>query len=299
MHELLERHLDHPDPWARAMLRLMSGALAENYGDLETMEQQFPLALKEFRALGDRWGIGTAVGAMANIYSARGEVAEAIAALQEARELMAQMRAWDDETFALMRIGMMRLRLGDLPGARTDVAAALDNAVRIGSAAAKAHATFGLAVLAHHEGWLGEAKRLGDEAQALIDRSPMPAPQLRAGILCGLSAIAVSSGAPDEATRYLVEAYAAAMSARDMPVAATVAACLANVMLAQGQPAVAAQLLGAGVRLRGMEDLSDPTVLRVAEAARVKLGPQEYITEYTSGRQLTRQAALALIETNL
>jgi hypothetical protein len=84
-----------------------------------------------------------------------------------------------------------------------------------------------------------------------------------------------------------------------MPVGAVVATGVADLMLARDQPALAAQLLGAGIRMRGLPDLSDPDVLRVSAAARAGLGTQEYEVNVDLGRNLPLADALALIETSL
>jgi predicted ATPase/DNA-binding SARP family transcriptional activator len=297
--ELIERNLNHPDPWGRAMLLLMSGALAENFGDIETMERQFPLALKEFRIIGDRWGIGTAVGALAGVYAARGDVAGAIEALQEARQMLTQMGSTDDEAYALIRIGAMRLRLGDVAGAGRDIEEALAIAERSASLHALAQGTFGLAMVARYEGRAEDARRLAEQALTLIERAPLVPPQLRAGILCGLASFSLTAGATEDAVVRLRLAYQAVSDSRDMPVGAVVATGVADLMLARDQPALAAQLLGAGIRMRGLPDLSDPDVLRVSAAARAGLGTQEYEVNVDLGRNLPLADALALIETSL
>jgi predicted ATPase/DNA-binding SARP family transcriptional activator len=291
--------LSHSDPWARAMLRLVSGMLAENYGDVETMQRQLPQAMVEFRELGDRWGAGIAVGALAQIYSAQGNVARAIEALQEARDMLLQMRASDDESYTLIRIGLLRLRLGDLPSARRDIGSALLIGDRTGTPQSRAFGVFGLASLAHYEGGRDEARRLAADALALIDLTPWSAPQLRAMVLCGTATFAIAAGAPEDARGPLAAAYEAVLTPWDMPAAAGVGIGLADLMLALGRPEPAARLIGAAVQLRGMEDRSDPEVLRVVAAARARLGPAEYDRRFTDGRNLTRDDALALLKQHL
>ena len=294
--ELVQRGLDHPDAWARAVLRLMSGMLAANLGDVETMQRRLPQAVAEFREIGDRWGTGIAIGALADVYSLQGDVAGAIEALLEARELLIQMRASDDESYAQMRIGMLRLRLGDLPAARRDIEAALAIGDRTGTPQSRAFGVFGLALLAHYEDRGEDARRLAAEALALVELMPLSPQPLRIGILCGAAVFAIAAGAPEDAVAPLTQAYEAVMVAGDMPAAASVSTGLATLMLAREQPAPAARLLGAGARLRGMEDLSDPDILRVAEAARAQLGPAEYARHFTEGRNLSREDALALLD---
>lgn len=295
----VERNLAHPDPWARAMLHLMSAVQAENDGDIETMQQRLPLAMAVFREIGDRWGVGTATGALANLYSAEGRVEEAIAHLQEARHLMAQLRASDDESYASSRIGILRLRLGDLEGARKDFETAISVAERTGSSMSLGVSTCSLAMLAHYEGQTEKARQLALEAEALVDRAAFSPPQVKAIIHCSLATFDISTGSLDDAAQWLVKAYQGVKESKDMPVAATLMTGLADLLLARGKAAKAAEALGAGIRVRGMDDLSDREVKRVAGATRTALGPQEYARHHDAGQQLTREAALALISTEL
>jgi hypothetical protein len=48
-----------------------------------------------------------------------------------------------------------------------------------------------------------------------------------------------------------------------------------------------------------MDDLSDLDILRVAGAARAALGPEDYAPHHEKGRNLTKEAALALLKTSI
>ncbi len=292
----LDRNLAHPDPWARAMLNLMSAVQAENNGDVETLQYRLPLAMAGFREIGDRWGIGTTAAAMSTLDSRQGRIEEAIAHLQESRQLMIQLRAVDDECFALNRIGMLRFRLGDLEGARKDIETAVEIAERTGSAMSVAFGMFGLAVLTHHEGNTPKALVMAYQSLAQLSTAPFSPPQVKALIHCGIATLNMSADNPIGAAQRLRDAYQAVLASRDMPVAAVLATGVAEYLLARGDAAGAAEMLGSGVKLRGMEDLSDLDVRRVAGAVRAALGPEDYDRHHGSGRNLTKDAALAQIE---
>jgi predicted ATPase/DNA-binding SARP family transcriptional activator len=295
----MDRLLAHPDPWAQAMLHLMSAIQAENDGDIPIMEERMPLALNAFREIGDRWGIGTAAATMANVYSARGELDKAIEMLTEARQLMTELKSSEDEAYALVRIGMLQFRGGDLEIARQSIEAGLEVGERTGSATSLAGGTAGLAALSHYEGRTDEARELAHRAMTIIKRAPFIPEQIQAVIHCLLATFDISDGDLEAARRQLVEAEVAVRATKDMPVAATLAIATADLMQAEGDPGRAAVLLGAAVAIRGMDDLSDPEVERVAAATGSALSTEDYDRHLAEGRALPRPEALALIEHTL
>jgi predicted ATPase len=291
----VQRNLDHPDPWTRAMLHLMAGMVAENDGDLAAMEFNFPLAVKGFREIGDRWGIGASIGSWAILSSARGETEAAIAALDESRQMMRELRAKDDEVYTLVRVGSMRLRIPDLEGARRDMEQALVIGEESGSPMSIGFAKFGMAMLLYCEGREAEAKRWAEEALPLVVRAPTAPPQIKSLILSALAMFDVKEGRLADARIRLAEAYQGVLSSRDMPIGAQVCTVTAELTLASGDPALAAELFGASIGLRGMEDLGDPEARRIGAAIEAALGTEECARLRSRGRLLKRPDALALL----
>ena len=295
----IERNLSHPDPWARAMLHLMSAMMAENDGDMALMEKALPQALSGFREIGDRWGIGASVAALGNLRSARGDTHGAIAATEEARRMVAQLRAHDDEAYSLVRIGLLRLRLPDLPGARRDLEEAWRIADENTTTSAAAFSRWGLAVLSVHEGDLDLARDYAEEALLILDRVSFAPPQVRAIVAGTLAAVDIQGGALDNARRRLVEALESVRAVRDMPVMALLCTGAADLALAGGHPERAAELLGASTAVRGMDDVGDLDVKRIAIAAQAALGPEKYGQARSRGADLSRDDALARLEAEL
>jgi tetratricopeptide (TPR) repeat protein len=281
------------------MLHLMSGMSAENDGDLEQMEINFPLALNGFREIGDRWGIGAAVGSWANLASARGDTEAAITALEEARRMMTDLRAKEDEAYSLIRIGVMRLRLPDLEGARRDIEAGLRIADESGAPTSVAFANFGMAVLAHLEGRDDEARQLAEGALATLDRAPFAPPQVKAVILAGLATYDIEQGSLGPARARLAAAFECVRATRDMPVGAIVSNATAHLLAAGGQPERAAELLGVSVSLRGMEDWGDHELRRISATIEAELGTEDYARIRAQGQRLSRTDGLALLESSL
>jgi predicted ATPase/DNA-binding SARP family transcriptional activator len=291
--------LRQSDPWTRAMLHLMSGMTAENDGDLEQMEQSFPLALEGFREIGDRWGIGATVGSWAILASARGETEAAVAGLEEARRMMSELRAREDEAYTLIRVGMMRLRLPDLVGARRDLEQAQQIADETNAPLSMGFVKFALGILAHYEGDDEAARRSAEEALVVLGRAAFAPPQINALVLAGLAMLDIHDDRLDVARDRLRAAGVSVRSSRDMPVGAQVCMFAAELMLAEGDAALAAELLGVSAGLRGMEDLGDPEVRRIAAAIEAPLGTEEFTRLRSRGRNLDRAAALALLESSL
>jgi predicted ATPase/DNA-binding SARP family transcriptional activator len=295
----VRRNLTHPDPWVRASLQMMSAMMAENEGDLERLEHHLPLALEGFRQIGDRWGTGAAVSSRAMLYAAHGDTQAAIAALAEAQQMMSELRANDDEAYTIIRIGMMRMRLLDLAGARRDIEAGLRMSDNINSPTASAYARYALAGLAQHEGDLDQARRLADEALQFIERAPFAPPQVKGVSLCQMAALDIAQGRFAEAHEGLKGALECARISRDMPVFSMVSQGAADLMMAEENPARGSELLGVAVRLRGIEDVGDLDVQRLRAAGRAALGVEEFDRLHARGRDLDRGAALALLESSL
>ncbi len=291
-----ERNLAHPDPWARATLWLLSAMAAENEGDIELMEECLPQALDGFRRLGDRWGIGTTVGVLGGLRGAQGDVEGSIEALEEARVMMGALHAWDDEAYSLIRIGLQRLRLPDLEGARRDIEAGLALPDAPLSSAFGRYARF---ALARYLGDQEEARRQVNAANAVLERVRFAPPQLRGIVLCGLATLDVLDHDLDRARENLRAALRCAQDSQDMPAYAMVATGVADLLMAEHRPGPAAVLLGATVRLRGADDPSDPDVRRIRTEAEAALGAEEFARGYDQGRALTRPQALAQVEIDL
>jgi predicted ATPase/DNA-binding SARP family transcriptional activator len=292
----IEANLDHPDPWARAMLHMMGAMIGENDGEIDRLDHHLPLALSGFRELGDRWGMGAALASVAVRAGAEGNLTGAIEALDEARQMMHQLTARDDESHSLVRMGMLRLRNNDIQGARRDIETAMQLADDSGVSVSSAYAQFGMAMLAHHDGNTIEARRLAEAALVRIDRAAFVPPQITAMILSGLAAFDIAIGDLDAARGRLGEALQIAHNVKDMPVVSLVCTTFADLMLVMGDPARAAELLGAGINLRGMEDLGDIEVHRISTAAEAVLGAEEFARCKARGRALDRESIRILME---
>ncbi|MFR9727400.1 BTAD domain-containing putative transcriptional regulator, partial [Streptomyces sp. MS19] len=166
--------LDDPDPWVRALARLHTGKMPfmlgrggpEAYAQLE-------MALAEFRALGERFGMSFALTELADRLAERGEFAAACARYEEAVAAVTEVGATEDVIRMRSRQAQLYWLLGDTAAS----AAALDDARRCAERVtwpdALAELAFARAGLARGRGDAAEARRqlavataaLGDDAE--------------------------------------------------------------------------------------------------------------------------------------
>jgi predicted ATPase/DNA-binding SARP family transcriptional activator len=300
--EMLAGAEDDPDPWVRTVTRLGRAMLLANLGgDHDRAAADLAAAFDGFGAIGDRWGMATAAGQLAEVRSLRGDHAGAADALERALGLTAELWAGGPEAAEVRaRLSVERARAGGLAGglagARDDLERTLDAARRQGGGFAQAYALAGLAEAAELAGDLAGARRHYEEALATLDGGPPGAvavPNLRASVLIGLGRLRTAAGDLAGAEASHRKALALATGVMVMPVAADAIDGLAGAAFGRGDAERAAALLGAAVAVRGAPNLGRRGVARLAGALRDRLGGAAYERAYGRGASMTRDAALA------
>ncbi|MFC6930234.1 hypothetical protein ACFQHO_07730 [Actinomadura yumaensis] len=149
----------HPDPWVRAVVRLIRGFLAVNEGQIELAAVESSAAYEAFQALGDRWGMMAGLSGLMDIALKRGKASEAVRLGEEA--LQYALQGVNPEQCAVMRIHLAEARaaIGDIEGARRDVADGTADAERIGEYADAAGGLMLMSELARDEGDLAGPAR--------------------------------------------------------------------------------------------------------------------------------------------
>jgi hypothetical protein len=99
-------------------------------------------------------------------------------------------------------------------------------------------------------------------------------------------------GAREQADR----AYRAAVAAQDMPLLAQASGAAAELAFTLGQPERAAELLGARTVVRGGDDPTDPTAVKLAPLLRAALGTDRYAGAYQAGKALSRPEAIGFLD---
>jgi predicted ATPase/DNA-binding SARP family transcriptional activator len=295
---LLERALQHEDPWIAAAVRTFRASAAENAGDAEGMRADVEISLAAFRELGERWGIANSLQVLGQLELMEGNLEAAAAAYREGVELATEFGGRED-------VAMMRLRLSDILTRQGDLAAAHEQALLAQEAAADSGSA--LEVLFTHVVEVEIARSVGDNerarklAAASIERLgelPEVHPIQSHGLAMTLTTMAkidLESGDSASARRRLVDAYAHAIKTKDMPILASVAVGVAMLAASTGQLPLTAEILGAAAQLRGADDATQFDIIALHDQlGGVLTGP--YADAYATGKLLQRGDAIARVD---
>ncbi|MGH3417545.1 MAG: ATP-binding protein, partial [Actinocrinis sp.] len=169
-----ESLLDSEDPWVRALARLQLGKMRIQLGqggrDADT---HLEMALAEFRAIGERWGISFALTELADRIAVRGEFAAAREYYEQAIAVVTEVGAIEDVIRMRSRQAQLYWLLGDEDASAAAIAEAQRYAERVTWPDALAELALVRAELARWNGNAEEARRqvgvartmLGDEAE--------------------------------------------------------------------------------------------------------------------------------------
>ncbi len=294
---VFDRYVTSEDPWVRAAVPLLRATFGSMLGRIDWAESDCRDALAAFRALGEAWGTAAVLMQLSEFARLRGENAAAVAALEEARALGQRLGAWGDLSHIGGKLAAVRLRLGDLAGARAD----LERAEREDAARGIGHSGSGI--------WLGLVRtellhREGDTAAAgsicadLLARLEEKHSFWWFGVLAMIQArlalIVLEGGDEARCRALLAAALQTATSWVERPPAADVIDAIAVLAQRSGECATAATLLGAAHAVRGCFDEGSLDAPAVRDAARTLLGADEFEAAYERGRCLSRDDALAL-----
>ncbi len=274
--------LDNEDPWVRALARLQLGkmriVLGQGGRDAETILE---LALAEFQALGERFGISFALSEVANRLAMRGEFARACELDEQAIAVVAEVGAVED----VIRLRTHQAMLYWLDGDRDSSAAAIAEAERRAEGVTWPHALVELALakaeLARWGGNSAQARHQLGIATALMG-DDAEAANIRAGIHDVLGYLADDLR---EARSQRVAAWQAASEAGHALLIAQVLVGVADLALRRDQYEQAARLLAASVGVRGLPDRADPDAARIERDARRHLGEARFAEVTREGMQ--------------
>jgi predicted ATPase/DNA-binding SARP family transcriptional activator len=285
------------DPWVRAAAGMLRASFAGQFGlTTDTGEEDLRGALASFREMGEAWGAAGALLQMAQFAALRGDHAAAVAQLEEAAALGRELGAWGDLPQIDAKLASVRVRTGDLAGARAD----LDRAERADAGLgadrddAAAYVTMVRAELCWREGDHEQAEQLCAKVLAWLARQKSVWFLAWQGqVLARLAVIVLDAGDEARSRALLADALPAATLWIDHTVLADVIDAVA-VFALRSDARLAATLLGAAHTIRGAFDEGGFDGLFARRAAREALGLPDFETAYRHGRELSSGEGLAL-----
>jgi predicted ATPase/DNA-binding SARP family transcriptional activator len=274
--------LDSEDPWVRALARLQIGKMQIMLGQAGAeAEADLELALAEFRAIGERFGISFALSELAEQIAQRGEFAVACELFEEAAAVVTEVGATED----VIRLRTRQALLYWLNGERDASAAAIAEAERIADGVTWPHALVELALaraeLARWGGHAEEARHQLGVATTLLGDDAEQA-SIRAELHDALGYLADDL---DQARTHRTAAWQAASETRLTPLIARVIVGVADLAARRGQYEQAARLLAASAALRGLPDRSHPDAARIDQEAQRHLGEARFAEVTLEGTQ--------------
>jgi predicted ATPase/DNA-binding SARP family transcriptional activator len=278
----LEPLLDNEDPWVRALARLHLGKMRIMLGQGGRDADAFlELALTEFRALGERWGISFALTELADRLAMRGEFAGACEYYEQAIAVVTEVGAIEDVIRMRSRQAQLYWLLGDEGSTAAAIAEAGRCAERVTWPDALAELALSKAELARWGGNAEEAYQqlavattmLGDEAERADIRAVTH------------DLLGYLAGDLSEARTHRAAACQAASEAGHAPLIAQVLVGVADLALRCDQYEQAARLLAASAGVRGLPDCSHPDVARIDQIARYRLGDARFAEAAREGTQ--------------
>ena len=209
-----------------------------------------------------------------------GDLDGAVAAYTEASHLLAELGHREDLSQVQLRLAEIAARRGDLARARELSAAARAAAESEGSPIDRGIAAAWWAALRGHVGRhrRGAPAAGGRRAAPRAVRPRAPGARSPGGHGGGHRPRGSPSPTPTcrAAREQAARSYRAAVAAQDMPLLALASGSVAELALALGQPERAAELLGASAVVRGGDDPTDPTAVKLMPRLRAALGADRY-----------------------
>ncbi|MCI2421340.1 winged helix-turn-helix domain-containing protein [Saccharopolyspora sp. K220] len=278
------------DPWVRAVARLQLGKMRIAVGqDERDADAYLEMALTEFRAIGERWGISFALTEVADRMAVRGEFAGACQHYEQAIAVVTEVGAVEDVVPMRSRQAQLYWLLGDAESSAAAMAEAQRYAERVAWPNALAELALSKAELARWSGNAEQAHRQLDVATAVLGDAQRA--NIRAAVQDLLGYLAEDLG---EAREHRIAAYQAVSEAGYAPSIAQVLVGIADLALRNEEHEQAARLLAASAGVRGLKDRSQPDVARIEQATRHRLGDARFTEATQEGAQASWRELVAV-----
>jgi pentatricopeptide repeat protein len=262
------------DPWVRAMARIVRAGTLLNAG--QPQEAEFALALREFRAIGERWGMSSALTSLAGLAAWRGDLAAAVSYFEQAVAVVTEIVDSKDVWQIRLQLAHVRWLHGDKDGSAAAIAE-IERDTNVPDA---------LVALAYTKSAI--ARWAGDPGTARLELARAEALSRDMATNWLFRAMVASSrGYLNDSGDDHADALAWALRANNAPMIAQILVGVADSALRQGKPHEAARLLAAGEAVRGMPDLSNPDVKRLTAATRAALSERDFAEATRRGQDAT------------
>ncbi|RSN17583.1 AfsR family transcriptional regulator [Streptomyces sp. WAC 05977] len=274
--------LEDENDWVRALGRLHLGKMRITLGHPgREADEYLEQALREFRAIGERFGISFALTELADRIATRGDFATACAYYEEAVTVVTEVGSFED----LIRLRSRQAQLYWLMGDEAASAAAMAEAQRYAESVTWPGA-LGMLALAHAElaHWRGET----EEATRQLDiATTVMGTEADLGHVRAISHDLLGYFAEEleKSRAHRETAWHAAAEVRHVPLIAHMLVGIADLALRQDDPEQAARLLGAADELRGLPDRSRPDVTRIEETVLRRLGEAKFAEAAREGTE--------------
>jgi predicted ATPase/DNA-binding SARP family transcriptional activator len=300
---VFDRYMASADPWVRAAAPMMRCSFARMLGRIDQAESDCRDSLAAFRVLGDAWGAASVLIQLAEIVKLRGDYAATVAALQDAASYGQELSAWGDLTYIDGLLAAVRLRMGDLEQAQTDLEQAeraqADRSMRLNDAGAWLAQV--RAELHWQQGDLTAAAASCTKVLAWLDEKQSPWwDGMRAQLVARLAMVVLRQGDQTRCRELLTSALGTAAAWVERPALADVFDAIAVFVLRSvgsagptENAAPAAALLGAAHTIRGAFDEASLDAPGARAAARGVLGEAGFDAAYERGRALDGDQGIA------
>ncbi len=293
----LELALAWPDPWVRASANFARDIALTGNGDQPAGADARREALRGFETVGDRWGLGMTLLAVARDHSLRGEHEPALAAYSRAVAVASELGMEDDILVSRTELATERMRAGDLPGALRDIEAAQQLAAALGYTRLDALILLIRAEYHRRTGDIPQADRDLDHLEQRLERLPAAIAKSAANrILFTRAANRLTAGATAETRAILPSLLTTSAvngdTASTAQSAAQIAELLAKLHLLEDRPEAAATALGLSAAIRGVFDSGEPELHALRATLTTRLGSEAFHSAYHRGADLPHEAAL-------
>ncbi|QXV59367.1 BTAD domain-containing putative transcriptional regulator [Amycolatopsis sp. TNS106] len=274
--------LEDENDWVRALGRLHLGKMRITLGHPgREADEYLEQALREFRAIGERFGISFALTELADRIATRGEFATACEYYEQAITAVTEIGSLEDHIRLRSRQAQLYWLMGDEEASAAAVAEAQRYAERVTWPGALGMLALAHAELAHWRGETEAAARQLDLAMTVMgDEAGLGHVRAISHDLRGYFADEL-----EKSREHRRAAWEAAAEVRHVPLISHMLVGIADLALRQDDPEQAARLLGAADELRGLPDRSRPDVTRIEETVLRRLGEAKFAEAAREGTE--------------